>query len=278
MTWRVYMGSMDAALHLALDEVLFSRAKKGEYTLLLPDYSSPCVVLAHDQHISDYLGDGTIAYTRCFTPGGAMLCDKNVLPFSIIVPRTVDSTGYRKDAKEAHKHFGGLICRILQDLCGARDLVMGEQFYIKVQRSPRNLPLVGTSQRVENDALLYHGVITLDPWDADRLNTLIRLRTRGDLNEYDKIKELPYVRAYTPLPLDDLKTRMRLALAEQIAGTRDIHAIPEAVRQEANDLVAAVYHNDAWRKDAQHPSWDRVSCNRLQEGLGFCMLGSEFQQ
>ncbi len=274
--WQVYTGAMDAAMHLALDEVLFSRAKEGTYSLLLPNYSSPCIVLAHDQHIRDYLGDGTVAYTRCFTPGGAMLCDKNVLPFSIAVPRTVESDDYRKDPKEVHKYFSGIINTILQSL-GVHETVIGEQFYIKVKRSPRNLPLVGTSQRMENKALLYHGVITLDRWNADQLNTLIKLRTRGDLREYDKIKDLPYVRAYTPLPLDDLKTHIRIAFAEHIAGTRDIQAVPEALRQEADDLVATVYRNDAWRKDAQHPSWDRISCTRLQEGMGFCLLGSEFQ-
>jgi lipoate-protein ligase A len=274
--WDVYAGEMDAATHLALDELLFARAKQGKYTLLLPEYHQPMLVLAHDQHAADYIGNGAREYTRAFTSGGAMLCDKNVFPFSMAVPRSATAEDYRKDPVETHKYFGGIINRILQSL-GVHDTVMGEKFYIKVKRTPHNLPLVGTSQRVETDALLYHGIITLDPWDADELSKMLRLRTRDSVREYDKIQELPYVRAYCDLPLDDLKSDIRAQLAEQVAGTQELLPVPADLQTAAEKLVRDVYRNDQWRNDAQHPSWSQISSNHLKEGLGFCLLGSEFQ-
>lgn len=275
MVWEVYGGKMDAATHLALDEVVFERAKHGHYTLLLPDYDRPMLVLAHDQHPADRIG--TVAYTRSFTPGGAMLCDRNVFPFSIAVPRESGCEDYRKDAKATHLHFCSIIQRALADL-GVHDSVLGEQFYLKVKREPRNLPLAGTSQRMESTAQLYHGVITLDAWDAEQLGGMVALRSRNGRSERELIMQLPYVRAYNPRPLDELKATLQARLARDIAGTDSIANIPEALNEEAAEVVRSVYAADAWLRYAQHSLNERLSLSLpMQKGLGFCLLGSEFQ-
>lgn len=279
MAWNAYYGKIDGAIHLALDELFFEQAKKGKYTLLISEYTKPLVVLCHAQHTNDYLGNGKIDYTRSFTPGGAMICDKNVLGFTMAFPRRpmVSDEEYAKGKgpTKVHRRLGGAINDILASL-GVRDTIIGEQFYIKVRTSQKNLPIVGTSQRMEQNAVLYHGVITLDAWNADYVNSIIKLRVQNNLREYDKIKELPYVLQYSNKPLDEIKREFRVALSEKIAGTTSVQPVPNDVLSMAEDLVSKVYRNDEWRRHGQHPFLKRLSCKKLEEGLGFCLLGSEF--
>ena len=58
MEWDVYHGKMNAAMHLAIDDKLFERAKQGRHSLLLPEYTQDSIVLSKRQHPSDYIGNG----------------------------------------------------------------------------------------------------------------------------------------------------------------------------------------------------------------------------
>ena len=273
--WNVYGGKMDGVLHQALAEHLFDRAQKGEHTLLFPEYHTPCLVLSRDQHINDYLGNGHIEYTRAITPGAAMLCDKNVLSFVITVPKTINGELYLSDPVRTHQHFGGKILKVLQDF-GVKNLILGEQFYIKIKGAQRNLPIVGTAQRREKNAYLYQGIITLDRWDAEYLRSILKLRKKGTVNEYDLIRDLPYVSSDSDRPLDERRQELCAALAEAITGTREIKPVPQDMLAEAQSLAAIVYRNDRWRRSGQHPLRNNISLQTLKEGRGFCLLGSEF--
>ena len=194
-----------------------------------------------------------------------MLCNENVLGFSIAVPKNADPVA-------THKHYGGCIYRALKEL-GVHDAVMGEQFYVKVKRQPRNLAIVGTSQRVENKAQLYHGVITLRPWNANYLQSILRLRTRGEVSEYEKIKELPALSQYaTP---DSLTSLAIHALSNEIVHVDEPLEVPTDLWARAKLIVEAVYVNEEWVNYGQHPN-PNLSLKTLHEGLGFCLLGSEF--
>ncbi len=271
--WEVYGGPLDGALHVALDEILF-RKPKAKNILLLPEYERPVLVLARDQHPNDVIS--AIPYTRSWTSGGAMLCGSNILGFSIIVPRDAECKDYRRDPVATHKHFGGIIQHVLEKF-GVQNTILGEQYYIKVQGNGQKLPLAGTSQRFSNNAQIYHGIITIDPWDADHLNRTIRLRNNNGKSEYELLKQLPSVRAYCKKPLDQLKSELKAALAEKIAGTTTINPLPSSLMEEARDLVSLVYFDKEWTSQARHNYWKNISPVEIREGRGFCLLGSEFK-
>jgi lipoate-protein ligase A len=203
-----------------------------------------------------------------------MLCDANALAFSIATPRGTDA-GFT-DPVAAHKFYGKIVQDVLRKF-GVNDTVLGEQFYIKVKRGDRNLPLVGTAQRQEQNARLYHGIITIEPWSADYLNSILALRAKNGLREYDLIAALPSVREYTAQPLDTLKNDIRKALAEAITGSPALNAVDPSLRNGATTLVNAVYRDPIWRDCAQHLYWEQIGRTTLNRGLGFCLLGSEFQ-
>ena len=188
MDWNVHEGTYDAATNLAIDDLMIEKAAEtGEAYLRVYDFEDPAVILARNEHLDDIKEfRDTHDYTRRDTGGSVIYCDENAIFYSVTIP-----AGNNDYPENLHRdYFGPRIADTLSDL-GVEDskLGIGEHFSVRID----NGTVSGNSQRKKKGAVMYHGVLALEPWDVEELDQIIELREKESETEKEFIDSLPGV-------------------------------------------------------------------------------------
>lgn len=255
--WDIYSGVHDAATNLAIDEYLLEETSdKRNKVFRIYDFEKPSVILARMESYKDINGvkEG-VDYSRRDTGGSVIYCDNNAMFYSIILP-----TGKNRFPEELHRnYFGPKIARVL-DRAGVEKekLGIGEHFSVRINGKT----VSGNSQRKKKDAVLYHGVLALEPWDVEKLDSLIKLREKEGELEKDFIEELPGIKEHCDTSYNELK---KIFVEEVTEGDYSNRRIGKEQYEEIERLVNNKYGNEDWIRTGGNEE-------ALKEDRGFCFV------
>lgn len=256
--WTLHRGTYDAATNLALDEVMLDRAADGDRTVRVYGFERPSVILARNESPADVREwrDG-VDYTRRDTGGSVIYCDDNALFYSVAAP--ADGAFPERLHRD---HYGPRIARALADAGVPEDrLGVGEHFSVRIDGGT----VSGNSQRLADGAVLYHGVLAVEPWDTDHLAELVRLRERDGERERDFIAGLPGVADHAPGSPDEVADRVERALVERLTGGAYGERPLDGALEAAEEIADEKYRSDGWVRDAR-------GTEGLKEDQGFCFV------
>lgn len=253
--WNLYLGEYDAATNLAFDELLLEKAsRQGQKSMRIYDFEDPAVILARNEHpedIKEWRND--VEYTRRDSGGSVIYCDENAIYYSIAVPADRDDF-----PEELHRDFFG--SRIAEALASAgvpeEKLGVGEHFSVRID----NKTVSGNSQRKKGDALLYHGIIAYESWDADFLDEIIQLREKEEELEREFIESLPGLTDYTDSSRDEVVDQLINSFTE---GAYEVSELNDEELERLNELSQR-YRDEDWIKGNDAAS--------LNNGQGFCFV------
>jgi len=197
---------LDAGLNLAIDEALFLNLKNNEIIVRTYDFASEAVILGRNDSISNILNfeenKKKITITRRESGGMPIFVGNETFSFSIIGRTTIfnnKDVGFAIEQNkffdqhephqflkpvELHKLLGPAIANSINNILKNQIQVeVGDKYSIKLNGAP----ISGQSSKIEKGKFLYHGVITIKPLDANKINSLIKLRD-GD---YEELQSLP---------------------------------------------------------------------------------------
>ena len=256
--WEVYLGEYDAPTNLAIDDYLLEKAsEEGTKSLRLYEFESPSVILARNECFSDIKDvKEDVDYTRRDTGGSVIYCDDNAVFYSIVVP--LEENRY---PEELHReYFGPKIADVLDEVGVEKELLgVGEHFSVRIDGKT----VSGNSQRKKKDAVLYHGVLALEPWNVERLDSLIQLREKQEKSEYEFVESLPGVFEHAE---HSEKGLVEDLLIERF--TEGEYIISEFNEEELdliNEIAEEKYGNKEWIRNATNPS-------TLKKDQGFCFV------
>jgi lipoate-protein ligase A len=259
--WNVHTGTFDAAYNLAIDDLMMEKAREtGEKYLRIYDFENPAVILARNEHYNDLKSlKEDIDYARRDTGGSVIYCDDNALFYSVTVP-----AGENEYPEELHREFfGPRIASALSDL-GVDDelLGVGEHFSVRIDGKT----VSGNSQRKKNDAVMYHGVLALEPWAADELEELIELREKQERSEKEFIDSLPGVLSHTDHSYEEARNNLEKLFVEKFTGGEYSEMeLSDKDMRYVESMVESKYGSSEWLKNGSNPD----SLNRDQ---GFCFV------
>ncbi len=258
----VYLGydKFDAATNMAIDEAALNAAERYQKSFIrFYDFDRPAVILSHRESKDDIdiakcreLG---VDISRRLSHGSVILCDTNVLAYSIASPF------YTPDS--AHSYFARRIAGVLKD-AGVENVGIGNHFSVRINGGT----VAGHGQRWKmGRSLLYHGVMAVEPWNTELINAVIKLRpphSEGAKSEYELVGELPAVAHYVKIDKKTIASRMLESVTD---GQYETHHVSE-LYPEAGHLHRSKYTNDSW-------IYDGIADNEkshIMGGLGFCFI------
>lgn len=256
--WNLYTGSYDAAENLAIDDLMLEKASEGQKCLRIFDFNETSVVLARTEDFGDLKSTEGIDYSRRDTGGSAIVCNDGVLSYSVAIP-----AGKNDYPENLHRnYFGPKIADALNDLgVDKENLGVGEHFSVRIDGGT----VSGNSQRKKNDAVLYHGVIALEPWDTDELDELIELRQKNGESEKEFIESLPGVKDYVDYELEELKYALTEEIAEKFtSGSYSNEELTEHDKERVSEL-SEKYRDEDWIRTA-------YGQKGLKQDQGFCFV------
>lgn len=261
MTWKVHEGRYDAATNLAIDDLMLDKASEtGDSYLRVYDFEEPAVILARNEHFDD-IKDVRDSHeiTRRETGGSVIYCNDNAIFYSVSIPIEEDEF-----PENLHReYFGPRIAETINDLGVTESkLGIGEHFSVRIDGGT----VSGNSQRKKRDAVLYHGVLALEPWDAEELDQLIELRNREDQTEREFIESLPGVMEHTEHPERKVKdTAQELLIENFTSGEYEGYKLSSEEWDIVETLAEEKYSDEEWIKNARNQS-------PLDQNQGFCFV------
>lgn len=261
MDWNVHEGSYDAATNLAIDDLMLQKAAEEEEAYLrIYDFEDPAVILARNEHINDVREfRESHEYTRRDTGGSVIYCDENAIFYSISIPTEQDEF-----PEELHReYFGPLIAEALSDLGVEEEkLGIGEHFSVRISGKT----VSGNSQRKKSDAVLYHGVLAIEPWDIDELEELIHLREKNGETEKEFIESLPGVLDHVEHDYERGRELAKEFLIQSFTGgDYEEIELTEEDWKEIESLTEEKYRDEDWLHTAK-------GSESLEAEQGFCFV------
>lgn len=236
--------------NLAVDEWLFHESERtGRAFLRVYTFPQPAIYLSQDQRVDDLRHENLdgIPYTRRWTGGGgAILCDRNVVGYTVIVPLSE-----AKEQTDAHRKFGGKVRDVLLSK-GLENVELWNEFSVRIN----DQIIAGHGQRHGSKSFLYHGILALYPWDFDKLSLLLNLPP----GEIEVIRKLPSVNDFVPLTHEEFS---RDLIQKFGAVTLNDALFEQECLEEAKKLVQEKYAN---------PEWIQKGQGKQYKGLGFCFV------
>lgn len=261
MEWNVHEGSYDAATNLAIDDLMLEKAAEtGEAYLRIYDFDDPAVILARNEHVDDIKEfRETHDYTRRDTGGSVIYCNENAIFYSVTIP-----AGTNDYPENLHReYFGPRIAEALSDL-GVDDskLGVGEHFSVRIN----NGTVSGNSQRKKKDAVMYHGVLAIEPWDTDELDDLIRLREKETQTEKEFIDSLPGVVNHVDHSAEQAKKAAKRLLIDKFTEEDYVEkSLDSEEWQRIRNRAESRYMDEDWIQTAN-------GNNSLDRDQGFCFV------
>ncbi|MFB6216700.1 MAG: biotin/lipoate A/B protein ligase family protein [Candidatus Aenigmatarchaeota archaeon] len=259
--WRLHQGTYTAAENLGIDDFLIEKtAETGQKYLRLYDFENPAVILARNEHTSDLESlKENHDYTRRDTGGSVIYCGENGLFYSIVMP--AEENDYPENLHQ--DYFGPKIAEALNRLGVEEErLGVGEHFSVRIN----GYTIAGHAQRKKNGAILYHGVLAVEPWDVEKLDELINLRERDGQKEKHFIESLPALREYVNYSGDEIREATKEQIIESFTnGDYTDYRLSGEERKKVMSLVEDRYNDPDWFNSA-HGS------DSLKNDQGFCFV------
>jgi Lipoate-protein ligase A len=215
-------GTYDAATNMAIDEAMFRYAAENKRTFIrFYSFERPTIVLSSNDHPANVRMENIqgMDITRRTTGGKPIYVDDNTLTYSIAGPLRIADVRTLVGGPEVHKYFGAVIAGAIAEVIGTEaEVELGKAYSIRVN----GRPIAGHGQELKQfSSFLYHGVIAIKPWDAQRINSVLHLRQE----DYEELKKLPSVAALsepdgknTDTYKSEIITRILSALSATKAG------------------------------------------------------------
>ncbi len=281
-------GAYSAAMNMAIDDLLFRRAEKtGKFFLRFYDFLKPSVILASSDSAENFIGNPeNVELTRRISGGKPIYVDNSVVSYSITGP-SLEANGF-SSTSYVHKVFGGLVAKAIGDFIiwesieksihstvdngsaisllrfasGKPQLELGKAYSIRFN----GLPLAGHGQYLSlGKAFLYHGVISVSPWDIKGITSSIRLR-REDTEMLASLPSLSHI--INKPPFHVLKAQFTQMLKESIE--RNFEHSEEMSAYDKGELVTQAYHLCNTKYSAG--SWIYRTDVKLSTDSRFCLL------
>src|SRR3989338_3800385 len=254
----VYLGDheFDPYTNLAIDETLLERTKSGIVYLRIYSFSAPVMILAYSESPSDlkldYIRGQGINVARRLSAGSVMYCDQKSLCYSLI--------GRQENMRypnEIHREYGGKIKDVLSKIMGC-DIYIGEHFSLRTRQDATGI-IAGHGIKLGSGSYLYHGIIAVQPWNLNLLNSSIVLSEE----ELTVIPQLPYVNMPRTVIIENLLRGL----------TDDKHTMTG--REEFNEIILAArklasekHGKDHWINEGR--STEQSGGHKLFTNGGFC--------
>ena len=250
-----------AAVNMALDEYVLEQAAEEELPYLrVYGFEEPAFVPARHTSLDDIDSavENGFDYTRRSTNGSTIPCLENGVAYSVAYP-----TGDFPDRVFEERVAPALIDALVSAGISEEDLNMCLE-HDAVRYGEADTPegvapgrtIAGNSLWRNGGSVMSHGVIAVDPWDAEFLEENIDLRQ----GEKDFIEELPSVSeaGYGDVNFPEL-------LVEGFTAGRNVPV--DLSRQDVEGLLEEKYENFEWVADGSRKS--EGHCFVVEDEKGF---------
>jgi len=255
-------GTYDAATNMAIEELFLERTcADGKGYLRVMGFEEPSFVLARRTSYEDIeeAVESGFDYTRCETAGSTIPCLDNGLAYSVTIP-----SDYMDKDQFFYDVVGPELEDLLVDMGLEEESIEIEKKYHGVRYGAKevmNPTIIGSSLWRKKGAVLCHGVICLDPWDAEFLHDNMDLRE----DEEEFIRQLPSITGETGR--ENVREEVCDKLIDRFAGDEFEYVEPLKNSYESIDeLLRSKYACDSWLRN---PS------RLMQKNKGHCFIEKE---
>ena len=273
-------GTYNAAVNMALEEAMLLRAKK-KAAIRFYDFARDSVVLGYAQS-TDALKKRDADVVRRVTGGSHVQTGKNILAYSIAVPRDGSFRGY----EDMRAYYAEKIRAAVENM--GIDDVTADNHASSINIGDK--VVAGHAMFWGVESALIHGLILIEPYQMEKLAARIALGKRKigtkTYSEYDALKNAPTVAGETdaaknaPQRNNAVKNIMAERILAELAGGKHANEpINEKTVAKAMPLLAKRYGNDAWTEE-RSPSFTSEDVEEipgeelnggLKKKLGYCM-------
>ncbi len=175
--------------NMAIDEALMELAdKENKFFFRLYDFDKDSIILAFSDSMENVKAlDKNVELTRRLSAGKPIYIDDNVLSYSFIGP--MKDNNLLKDGESIHNFFGTIIMDSIKSISKDNlipNIKLGKAYSIKLEEKP----IVGNGQHISlSHSFLYHGIIAVGNWNADKINNYLNLVRK----DYEALKDLPSI-------------------------------------------------------------------------------------
>ncbi|MBI4014679.1 MAG: lipoate--protein ligase family protein [Candidatus Aenigmarchaeota archaeon] len=273
-------GTYRAAVNMALEEAMLLRAKK-KAAIRFFDFAKDSVVLGYAQ-ATDVLKKRNADVVRRITGGSHVQTGKNILAYSIAVPRDSSFSGY----EDMRAYYAEKIKNALEGM-GIEDVTADNR---ASSINIGNKVVAGHSMFWGVESALLHGLILMEHYQIEKLAARIELSGRKIgpriYSEYDALKNAPVILSKTDIAKNAPKRNdaVKRIMAERILAelTKGKHAsapVSAKTVAKAMPLLAKRYGNDAWTEERSpsftHEQAEEIPGEELNGGLkkklGYCL-------
>lgn len=255
--------SGSAPEHMAWDEYFLDRAsEEGDSYLRLMEFEEPAMVLARrtsSEDIEKALESG-FDVARRETPGSTIPCLDNGLAYSVIT-----STSLKPDELYS-QHIGPVLKQSLSEFVDEELLSVGPDYHTVRYGDSENpgdiepgYTLAGNSLWEKGDAVLCHGVIAIEPWDYEVVESGLELRD----GEKRFIEQLPSVSELSDID----ETEVAYELVEGFTAGEYSEVSPEI--SNIADLLSAKYVDQSRIDSVRGEKYNQGHCFVELEGGSF---------
>jgi lipoate-protein ligase A len=270
-------------INMALEELMLNKAAETKKAIIrFFSFPKDTIVLGYAQ-ATDVLKTREIEVVRRATGGSHVQVGNNIIAYSFAVPRDGSFTNFEDMRKYYAEHIVNAFLSLGIDNVEADNEASTINIDGKVVASHAIIWGV-------NSALM-HGLIIIDPYDADKLAKRVYLGTRvigGKVySEYNAIKNIPAISKILPELAENSNNRIESInkiLAEVILnqvtnGKYENKVIDDKVIAESYYLLERRYGNIRWtNKHKPVFTEDEIEAipgeelnGRLKKGLGYCL-------
>ncbi len=259
-----YIGydCLGAAENMAIDESMLSMSERtGDSAVRFYSFTKPTIILSSSDHPGNIKMEnlnGTDV-SRRKTGGKPIYLDDGVLAYSI----TGRVEGHKEDwlhtQEKIHAELGRIVADAISDVTGSDGVSLGKSYSIRVD----GRPIAGNGQRINaSGAFLYHGVIAIGRWDAERIGNLLRL-VPEDRKELMELPSIQGMSQYGIESLDHYKILVARAILKRIGLQM---SVSEDVR---NDIISGAR---SFIKEYSNPEFIFDKSDGLKLSSRFCLL------
>ena len=246
----IYLGNSKNNVfeNMAIDEALMEIAEKeNKFFFRTYDFNKDSIILASSDSPNNIkVIDKNIEVTRRISGGKPIYIDKNVFSYSFIGPLNKNSELQNGD--DIHKFFGSMILNAIKEISTSENNIeLGKAYAIKVN----NKPIAGHGQHIgRTHAFLYHGVMAIGPWDADKINRYLKL-IRSD---YEYLKDLPSINKIAKIQKMDneyykneITRRIVKTLNHHFKSVETISDIDKKNLEILKNIKVEKYKSESWK-------------------------------
>ncbi len=260
--------TFDAAMNMAVDEVLMERAEREKKTFIrFYDFAKKAVILAKSDHINlvKQSNLGGTELTRRISGGSAIRLDENVLSYSVIGPLDL----YREEGigvtQALHQQVGKIVIQAIAETAkmDPGDLKLGPSGFAVYADGGR---IASHGQHLTlNHSFLYHGVVPVGRWDADAIERVIRLPQ----GEYEDLKRSPSLRDLARDENGSIAAYKESFIKSFLSSIPKLNVAKISDAEKAEVMSLAL---EAKEKRYANPAWIYQDDESLNQEPSFCFL------